>query len=107
MKSNQGQLLKRRREGEGMILEKEEEDEEAANGADANPEEEEETEMSEELKKFIEEKAKSTITCLGTSSTLLRVRLSIHHLQQNTRLQVRRSRTLRKLSQIFKTQSEV
>ena len=61
--------MKRRREGEGVTLEEEEEvileeKEEAANGADANPEEEEETEISEEFKKFIEEKAKSTITSL-------------------------------------------
>ena len=60
MKSSQGQLLKRRREGEEMTLE-----EEATNGAGANPEEEEEeAEMSEEFKRFIEEKAKSTIDSL-------------------------------------------
>ena len=62
MKSSQGQLLKRRREGQGEGVTLEEEDE-AASGADANLEEQED-EMSEEFKKFIEEKAKSTITSL-------------------------------------------
>ena len=50
--------MKRGREGEGVTL-----DEEATNGADANPEEED-AEMSEEFKRFIEEKAKSTINSL-------------------------------------------
>ena len=50
--------MKRRREGEEVTL-----DEETTNGADANPEEEE-AEMSEEFKRFIEEKAKSTINSL-------------------------------------------
>ena len=58
MKNSQGKLLKRRREGEGVTL-----DEETTNGADANPEEED-AEMSEEFKRFIEEKAKSTINSL-------------------------------------------
>ena len=48
--------MKRRREG--VTLE-----EETTNGADANPEEEE-AEMSEEFKRFIEEKAKTTINSL-------------------------------------------
>ena len=57
MKNSQGQLLKRRREGEGVTLQEDEEE------VDVNPEEEEE-EMSEEFKKFIEEKAKTTINSL-------------------------------------------
>ena len=51
--------MKRRREGEEVTLE-----EDTTNKAGANPEEEEDAEMSEDFKKFIEEKAKSTINSL-------------------------------------------
>ena len=59
--SGQGQLLKRRREEEGVTLEEEEAQEDVGDHED---EEEEETEMSEDFKRFIDEKAKSTINSL-------------------------------------------
>ena len=58
--TSQGQLLKRRREEEGVTLEKEEVKEDVGDHED----EEEETEMSEDFKRFIDEKAKSTINSL-------------------------------------------
>ena len=60
--SGQGQMLKRRREEEeGVTLEEEEVKEDVGDHED---EEEEETEISEDFKRFIDEKAKSTINSL-------------------------------------------
>ena len=61
--TSQGQLLKRRREEEGVTLEEEEVKEDVGDHEDEE-EEEEETEMSEDFKRFIDEKAKSTINSL-------------------------------------------